>query len=90
MLVVLYIREIVSCIEAYLKAGVKMAIKESQKKALRKYKEKAYDRLEISVPKGFKADVQNHAAGRKESINGFVNRAIREAIERDNCEDTPQ
>jgi len=60
-----------------------MAIKEAQRKALRKYKEKAYDRLEISVPKGRKADLQSHARDRGESLNGFVNRAIDETIERD-------
>lgn len=60
-----------------------MAIAEAQRKAVRKYKEKAYDRLEITVTKGKKADLQDHASGRGESLNGFVNRAIDEAIERD-------
>ena len=62
-----------------------MPISESQKKAVRKYNQKAYDRLEISVPKGKKADLQEHAAGRGESLNGFVNRAVDEAVERDNA-----
>ena len=60
-----------------------MAIREAQKKALRKYKLKAYDRLEISVEKGKKADLQAHAAENGESLNGFVNRAIDEAVDRD-------
>ena len=60
-----------------------MAIKEAQKKAVRKYKEKAYDRLEISVPKGRKADLQAHAADRGESLNGFVNRAVDNQVAQD-------
>jgi predicted HicB family RNase H-like nuclease len=62
-----------------------MAIREAQKKALRKYKEKAYDRLEISVSKGKKGVLQTHAQKQGESLNGFVNRAIDEAVERDNA-----
>jgi len=60
-----------------------MPISESQRKAVRKYNQKAYDRLEVTVPKGRKADLQAHAAARNESLNGFVNRAIDETIERD-------
>ena len=63
-----------------------MAIREAQKKAVRKYKEKAYDRLEISVSKGKKSDLQAHATTRGESLNGFVNRAIDETVERDKQE----
>jgi predicted HicB family RNase H-like nuclease len=62
---------------------VSMAIKEAQRKAVRKYKEKAYDRLEISVVKGKKTSLQAHAVERGESLNGFVNRAIDEAVARD-------
>jgi len=67
-----------------------MAISESQKRAVRKYNESAYDRIELKVYKGKKAEFQAHAAstgrgenGRGESLNGFINRAIDETIERD-------
>jgi predicted HicB family RNase H-like nuclease len=66
-----------------LKAVIGMAISEAQKRAVRKYKESNYDRLEISVPKGKKADLQAHAQERGESLNGFVNRAIDETVERE-------
>ena len=52
-------------------------------RAKNKYKIKAYDRLEIVVPKGQKELIQSHAEQRGESINGFVNRAITETLERD-------
>ena len=48
-----------------------------------RYNAKAYDQLPIRVPKGKKADLQAHAATKNESLNGFVNRAIDEAVERD-------
>ena len=66
------------------KAGDNLAIREAQRKAVQKYKDKAYNRLEISVPKGKKIDLKAHAEERGESLNGFVNRAIDEAVERGN------
>ena len=56
----------------------------AQNAATMKYKAKAYDRIELSVPKGEKAILKAHAAVRGESLNGFVNRAINETVERDN------
>lgn len=50
-----------------------------------KYNAKAYDSLRIVVKKGYKDTVQAHAAAMGESINGFVNRAIREQMQRDLC-----
>jgi predicted HicB family RNase H-like nuclease len=61
-----------------------MAIREAQKKAVRKYNEKAYDRVELKVTKGKKAELQAHAESKGESLNAFVNRAIDETVERDN------
>lgn len=46
---------------------------------------KAYDRINLTLPKGRKDVVQAHAEARGESVNGFINRAISEAIERDNA-----
>ena len=44
---------------------------------------KAYDRVNLTMPKGRKEAVQAHAEARGESVNGFINRAISEAMERD-------
>lgn len=46
-------------------------------KAKNKYNAKAYDSLRIVVPKGRKADLDTHAKGKGESINGLVNTLIR-------------
>lgn len=48
-----------------------------------RYNLKAYDRINLTVKKGQKAAIEAHAAERGESINGFINRAISEAMERD-------
>lgn len=44
-----------------------------------------YERINLTVPKGdkdiIKAHAEKHDGG---SVNGFIQRAIREAIERDN------
>ena len=48
-----------------------------------KYRDKTYDRAEIVLSKGRKAVLQDHAKQRGESFNGFINRAINEAINRD-------
>ena len=45
---------------------------------------KAYDSLRIVCTKGLKDIYKAHAEQHGESLNGFVNRAIKETIERDN------
>jgi predicted HicB family RNase H-like nuclease len=60
-----------------------MPYSEAQKRASRKYSEKTYDRIELRVVKGKKADLQTHAKMCGESLNSFVNRAIDEAVGRD-------
>ena len=52
-------------------------------RAVTKYMKNNYDNFTIRANKGKKAIVQAHAAERGESLNGFVNRAIDEAMERD-------
>lgn len=61
-----------------------MPVSKAQQKAVHKYIQNNYDRIaSITVPKGRKADIQAHAAQRGESMNGFINRAIDETMERD-------
>ena len=44
---------------------------------------KAYDRINLTVPKGDKEIIKLFAESHGESVNGFINRAIREAMQRD-------
>ncbi len=47
------------------------------------YAKKAYDDVRLQVKKGKKEIIKAHAEARGESLNGFVNRAIDETMERD-------
>ena len=60
-----------------------MPVSKAQQKAQNKWIAKAYDRITLTVPKGQKERLQAHAEAHGESVNGFINRAIDEAIERD-------
>lgn len=48
-----------------------------------RYNAKAYDRIEVVVPKGQKEIIKAHAAITGESVNAFIFRAITQAMERD-------
>ncbi|MCM1564944.1 MAG: antitoxin [Dehalobacter sp.] len=49
-------------------------------RANRKYNEKAYDRIGITVPKGDKEKIKSAADQAGESVNAFINSAIQERI----------
>lgn len=50
-----------------------------------KYISESYDRINLTVPKGQKEVIKTHAQAHRESVNGFIGRAIREAMDRDNA-----
>jgi len=62
-------------------------ISEAKKRANKKWNDanmkERYDRIQLVVQKGRKAIIQAYAEARGESLNGFVNRAIDEAMERE-------
>lgn len=60
-----------------------MSVSKAQQKAVSKYMKENYDVYQIRMPKGRKAEIQAHAQAQGESVNGFIGRAISEAIERD-------
>lgn len=60
-----------------------MPVSKAQQKAVNKYMAANYDRINLTVPKGKKDTIQAHAEARSESVNGFINRAISETMERD-------
>lgn len=43
------------------------------------------DRVNLTMPKGKKDTIKAHAEAHSESVNGFINRAIDETMERDNA-----
>ena len=59
-----------------------MAQTEAQLKASKKYHEK-FELIQFRVPKGKKQVLQEHAAQRGESLNGFLNRVVDQALSAD-------
>lgn len=59
-------------------------ISKAQQRAVNKYIEKNYDRINLTVPKGRKEEIKDHADSCGESVNGFIIRAINETMNRDN------
>jgi len=51
--------------------------------SIKRYEDKAYDKVLVRFPKGKRDIIKTHAEAHNESVNGFINRAIDEAIERD-------
>ncbi len=60
-----------------------MAVSKAQQKAVAKYMKNNYDNYQIRMPKGKKDIIKQHAEQHGESLNGFINRAIDETMERD-------
>lgn len=60
-----------------------MARTEAEDRAIRKYEAEKIDKILIRVPKGMRGQIDAHAARQGESRNGFITRAINEAMERD-------
>lgn len=52
--------------------------------SIKRYEDKAYDKVLVRMPKGRKAEIQSHTGASGQSVNGFINEAIDEKLERDN------
>ncbi len=58
-------------------------ISKAQQKAVQKYVKNNYDRVVLTLPKGKRDLIKEHAKNKKESMNAFINRAIDETINND-------
>jgi predicted HicB family RNase H-like nuclease len=56
---------------------------EAKKEGNKRWDAKNLDRMSIALPKGTKDAIKAHAEKNGESVNGFINRAIKETIERE-------
>lgn len=57
-----------------------MGYSEAQKEATARYNKKAYDRIDIIVPKGKREVIKNFAHKQGKSTNKFINDAIDKAM----------
>lgn len=60
-----------------------MPVSKKQQASVHKYVREHYDRISVTVPQGKREEIRQHADTQGESVNGFINRAIDEAMERD-------
>ena len=59
-------------------------ISKKQQACVNRYIDKAYDRINLTVPKGEKDAIKAHAEKYNGgSVNGFIQRAIKETMQRD-------
>ena len=49
-----------------------------------RYVKKAYERIDVTLPKGEKQIIKDHATSMNESVNHFINRAIQNQMTIDN------
>lgn len=57
-------------------------VSEKQKESVKKYDSKTYDRFTVKVKKAKAESMRDFILHTGESMNGFINRAIDECIER--------
>ena len=63
-----------------------MTVSKKQQASVNRYIAKSYDRINLTVSKGKKERIQNYAQSVGESVNGFINRAIDEALKEENSD----
>ena len=61
-----------------------MALTEKRKESMYKYAKENLKRIPLDVQKDKYEEIKAHAEKQNESVNGFIKRAIDEAIEHDN------
>lgn len=57
-----------------------MTVSKAQQRAVNKYMAANYDRVNLTMPKGRKIEIQVYAEAHGESVNSFINRAILETM----------
>ena len=66
-----------------------MTVSKKQQASVNRYIAKSYDRINLTVAKGKKERIQSYAQSVGESVNGFINRAIDDAMRDENKTDSP-
>ena len=60
-----------------------MARTVAEDRAIKKYEQEKIDKVLDRFPKGKKEQIQRHVANTGESLNGFINRAVDQALSAD-------
>lgn len=65
-----------------------MPLTEKRKESMLKYAKENLKRVPLDLQKSTYEEIKTHAESRKESVNGFIKRAITETLERDKATST--
>lgn len=68
------------------KPGAYSGYTEARRAANAKYESETVERISLVLPKGKKATIKSHTEQRGQSVNGFINEAIDEKLERDSID----
>jgi len=60
-----------------------MPLTEKRKESMLKYAKENLKRVPLDLQKSTYEEIKTHAESRKETVNGFIKRAIAETLERD-------
>ena len=60
-----------------------MSVSKAQQKAVNKYVRNNYDRINVTMPRGKKEKIQDHASRHGLSVTAYINAAIDEKMARD-------
>lgn len=60
-----------------------MTVSKAQKAATAKYEAKVYDKVLLRLPRGKKSEIEAAAKPNGQSVNGFINEAIDEKLDRE-------
>ena len=63
-----------------------MTVPKANQRAVNKYVKNNYDRINVTLPKGMRDQLKAHAEKQNESVNGFINRAIKTQLNIDNSQ----
>ena len=56
-------------------------VSKAQQKAVHKYVKNNYDRIDLTLPKGYKDNIKAAAEAAGESVNGYIKTAVDRRIE---------
>lgn len=60
-----------------------MPVSKAQQAATARYEDKVYDKVLVRLPKGQKEIIKAHTDPQGKSVNGFINEAIEEKLDRE-------
>lgn len=63
-----------------------MAVSKANQRAVNKYVKNNYDRINVTMPKGKKDEIQSRAEAWGQSVNAYINTAIDEKMSREDVE----